>query len=463
MKFQLLIILFFGAVNTFAQPKTTNDIEVKYNHQKGTTETKLVTKKVSETSKPTNNNSSGSTKNTSSTPNHFKPAYSDIEDYNTVKQRLEKINKDEKDRKAYLEADKREREQLAKSYPDRVIKLKAEIAKAQILITPNNWDVLTNLARKNNFTDKEAWEIFPFDSYVWEKRPQVYQDAFPIAQVYLDMKKAAAEANNLRMAKEAKLRAAENEAKIKADAESGRDLIAFRENGKIGLRNKHNKMILKPTYDSIGYFHDGLATVHSNGKAGVINKLGEEKIAPQYKKASIGKRNFITMLKGKKYGAIDTLNNILIAFEFDYLSPLFYYADLITATKGKKEGLFNALGDVVLPIEYDNLHHESSLKIFTTKKDKKEGLINYDGKIIAPTIYEELKGIYKDKLYKVKRNGKWGYISSVTGSEVIPIIYDLLDDFAYHSKTLRGTRNGVTYDINENAEEKKVGPVWGSY
>ena len=57
----------------------------------------------------------------------------------------------------------------------------------------------------------------------------------------------------------------------------------FEENGKYGLIYKaDDEIVLRPIYDDIKPFSEGLAAIQQNTKWGFVNKLGEIIVSPKY-------------------------------------------------------------------------------------------------------------------------------------------------------------------------------------
>ena len=61
-----------------------------------------------------------------------------------------------------------------------------------------------------------------------------------------------------------------------------RSLYPISENGKEGFINKTGKVVVKPKYENVWSFSEGLAIVELDGKYGFINKTGKEVVKPKY-------------------------------------------------------------------------------------------------------------------------------------------------------------------------------------
>ena len=54
--------------------------------------------------------------------------------------------------------------------------------------------------------------------------------------------------------------------------------------GNYSFINKKGKVVIKPKYDDVGDFSEGLAIVEKSNKWGFINKKGKEIVKPKYDK-----------------------------------------------------------------------------------------------------------------------------------------------------------------------------------
>lgn len=402
MKFKLLALFIFAALNLSAQ-KNTSDIEVKYNRQKGTVETKLVNKKIEEPNKSTNNNTSSSVKPANSGPTHT-PSKADMDaaekrrnDKRYEQKKLEEQKQAQEDFKKKQEVEKtkqtwteifesNDREKLNSSFPNRLNQLKMVVEKSSLRLEPNNVYQLRKLAVDNHFTEKESQEIFPSIDYAWLGRPEIYNKAFPISQAYLTEKNAKVAAENDKIATELRKKNEAEAAKIKAE----KAFVIFIENGKSGIKTEAGQTVINPQYDEIDRFElertSPFVKVRLQHKYGVIDKKqGKEIIAPQYDDIRATSTLGIIALKDDKWGVVDPQNNIIVPFEYE-----------------------------------------------------------------KTWIYDE------NGLMCVQKNNKQGFIDR-KGKEVVPIIYNSILPY-FKNGTVRGVRDGVHYNIDEKGNESKV--VW---
>ncbi|TCP93438.1 WG repeat protein [Cricetibacter osteomyelitidis] len=97
------------------------------------------------------------------------------------------------------------------------------------------------------------------------------------------------------------------------------DHIVFYQNGKLGIVNQQNKVVLPAIYDDIRYFDRKKATVCKNGQGcGMIDINGSVLVDLKYQDTKNYNDGLLTAQLGDKWGLIDIANNeILLDFEYD--------------------------------------------------------------------------------------------------------------------------------------------------
>jgi hypothetical protein len=167
--------------------------------------------------------------------------------------------------------------------------------------------------------------------------------------------------------------------------------LACVQTSKWGYIDTSGRFVIKPQFDEVNYFHEGLATVTVRDKSkadhhrvGYVNKAGKIVVKPQFDIAQSFSEGFaaVGMRDGDTYqfGFIDKTGAMLI-------KPLFQWA------VGFHEG-FAAV-----------------------QVSKKWGYIDKNGNMIIKPEYDKAEG-FSEGLAAVAINGKWGYIDK-SGNFVI--------------------------------------------
>mgnify|MGYP001624295558 CR=1 FL=1 len=249
---------------------------------------------------------------------------------------------------------------------------------------------------------------------------------------------------------------------------SAQDLKIAEQNGKYGFVDKKGRFVIKPTFESLSDFHDGLAAA-LQGKWGFINKKGEFVIQPQYDKIADFQEGlaYVVYETEQRVGQYESLITSYIAYinkhgkiiiPFYEGGPYFYsFSDGLVAIqegdaiycsykdkKGKiildkdyfeKTGWKNTTDAVchnfsegLLPVyKYTDETYKTRLSAFMNKK----GEIVYSKKFVIPDEVEPLCDFdtFSQGMATFRVNWKYGFIDK-NFKEVIPPIYD----FAYEFK-----------------------------
>ena len=135
------------------------------------------------------------------------------------------------------------------------------------------------------------------------------------------------------------------------------------------------------------------------------------------------------------YGCLDRDSNIVIPFEYEYLSG--FSEGLAAAEKDGKYGFIDKNNNVILPFIYEDASPFSE-GLAAVEKDGKYGFIDKNSNVILPFIYEDA-GRFSEGLAAAKKDGKYGFIDK-SGNVIIPFMYEGAGSF----------ENGKAYVWDEN-------------
>lgn len=147
---------------------------------------------------------------------------------------------------------------------------------------------------------------------------------------------------------------------------------------KWGIINTKNEMMVEPLYDDILVFQDH-CRIKKDGKWGLIGLNNNQMmIAPIFENLEI--RSFYQIARnGKKSALIDKTGKLLTAFEYDVINS--WNKTLLIVYRGTKSGLINSNGKEVLPIIYDKIYRPSNDWRPNKRREKKFGVLEKDGKM----------------------------------------------------------------------------------
>lgn len=196
-------------------------------------------------------------------------------------------------------------------------------------------------------------------------------------------------------------------------------LVPIMIDGYYGYINTDGKLIIPPTYDFAGSFHDGLALVHTNNQNGFIDHSGKNIIKMvstqkiRYSDFSEGRAVVLKVGKNQyeyRYGFIDTMGRYIVRPK---------YLDLTDFHNG-----------IAVFYAHSNLKH--SRKAHAKHKCYSRGLIDVNGHIIYETKQLKYEYYYFNDgvavLHTKNGYGKSGLISQ-TGKIILKPKYDIIWDF----------------------------------
>ena len=85
-------------------------------------------------------------------------------------------------------------------------------------------------------------------------------------------------------------------------------------NGKWGLIDKTGQYIVKPRFDDIEDFHEGLAVVKLKKKMGFIDKNGKIVIKPRFNEASYFREGLAAVKVNGKWGFVNKTGSVLTPY-----------------------------------------------------------------------------------------------------------------------------------------------------
>ena len=252
------------------------------------------------------------------------------------------------------------------------------------------------------------------------------------------------------------------------------EVIAFRQDGKVGLIDSLGNVLIPPKYERIieDLFKHGRvwAKKDSGGKYGLIDISGNEVTPYIYDKVSGFSQGIAKVQEDWKWRFIDTLGKEITPRAFKEATD-FHKGIACVQALNEKWGLINRQGKEITPFIYEEVRRftpgiiysegdKSSLVLreydakgnaFSTindvilknysqggvwvRKDQKWGLIDTLGKGIIPPSYDALPYEYAKGIAKVFKEKKMGLIDTLS-REIIPPLYWNFMNFA-HGKWIK--------------------------
>lgn len=218
-------------------------------------------------------------------------------------------------------------------------------------------------------------------------------------------------------------------------AQQGQKLYPVYENNKWGYIDYNGKTVIKPQFNSAGYFSEGLAPVRLNGTYGYVDLNGNFVIKPQFDFAMQFVDGIGMVYINSKPFFID--KNGIRLFDHDYKSISEFGANYCTAvcTKSEKYGVIDRSGKLIVDTTYQKIG------------DFSNGVAIISGNGHNPAKRDETK----PEKYEI------GVIDSL-GNRVVEFgIYNFIDDF------INGYSHVQFIDKNTNNEVNGIIDTKGKY
>lgn len=173
----------------------------------------------------------------------------------------------------------------------------------------------------------------------------------------------------------------------------------------------------------------------------IINIINKSR--RNYELEKVTEKNYFVLYKAGKVGVINTLGEIVINPEYNYIQLPNPSKDIFVCVKGDKSVVLNSKAEVI----FSNYEDVSGISVagiigdvpfektvLKYKKNNLYGLINMEGKEITKAIYEKIESVpYKEGEILVQKDGKQGVIN-YKGVELLPIKYDNIVGDGYFNK-----------------------------
>lgn len=175
-------------------------------------------------------------------------------------------------------------------------------------------------------------------------------------------------------------------------------LIPYRKGAKWGFSDAKKKIVIRPAYDSVNLFKEGLARVSLGTKRGFIDTTGKIVIPLTFPFAGDFQDGRALVIDGKLYGFVDKTGKLIIPAQFKTATS-FIEGFSVVQRPGGKLGYIDVDGNELTDAKYDEAYPFS------------EGMARVQ---IGPQGVGTLR---------------YGFIDK-TGKEVIPLKYTSANDFS---------------------------------
>jgi len=193
---------------------------------------------------------------------------------------------------------------------------------------------------------------------------------------------------------------------------------------KVGYIAKTSEVKIAPIFDDGFPFHNGFAVVEVNEKYGLINRVGEYIIEPEFDDLGTMNEGLIYFEYQGQYGYFDDKGLIRLKPEFSDASD-FYKGKAIVA-KNNFYGVIDPYGTTYLPFMFDNIKPVND-SVYAVNFDG-WGLITLSKDTILPFVFESIKKI-NNHLLLVDSNNVFNYWNLHTNSFISKQWFDTYPEY----------------------------------
>lgn len=120
------------------------------------------------------------------------------------------------------------------------------------------------------------------------------------------------------------------------------------------------------------------------------------------------------------YGVVDSLNNIIIPFDYNYIS---FKNSVFIVEKGGNSGILNFQNKEIVPINFKYIIPKKNNLFIICTKSPKCGLIDNKGKIILPTFFNDINSNLYEEYYLVENEKGFFGVYDIKGNNIYPEEY----------------------------------------
>ncbi len=205
----------------------------------------------------------------------------------------------------------------------------------------------------------------------------------------------------------------------------GQTVFPFSYNGKMGLIDNNNKIVLPAIYSRIGYIYDNYRSYSIDGKEGFLKVNGDILIEAIYDKVGYFSDGIAYVKANRKVTFIDTSGKMICQWFDETYS---FQNNFASVRLGNKWGAISKSGKVIVEIKYQHVAAFSKYGLTRIKLNNKYGYVNSNGAVTIPINFSDASHFFDD-LCAVKRGGKWGFIDT-NGNMIIPFQYRKANSFS---------------------------------
>lgn len=196
-------------------------------------------------------------------------------------------------------------------------------------------------------------------------------------------------------------------------------LLPFKQNGLFGWMNYKGEVVYPSTYESLGFFKEGLAIAAQNGQFGYVDKANKVVIPFQFDSGFDFEEGRAIVEKNNKFGIIDRAGKVLFEIRFEDIGQ--FSEGLIYGKKDSLYAYYDKYGMQRIPEQFDDAFSFVN-GIALVEKGNRKGYVQPYGEYLIQPVFEELS-VFNDSLFIFKSGDYYG-IMHRNGKTVLTPTWD---------------------------------------
>lgn len=217
----------------------------------------------------------------------------------------------------------------------------------------------------------------------------------------------------------------------------------FFENNLFGFMDSEGIVQIPAEYDEVLNFQDGIAVVVKNGKSGLINKKNELILGFEFDQIEEIYNDLAIVSISDSFGLINRMGTLV--FPLIYIDILFLNQSLIAAKNQEGYSIFNLNLEQTSELNFKEIKSLND-NYFIVQVGDSIGLLNSNLDFVIPAIYEDIT-LIKDSIYSYQFDEKKGLITQSGRILTLPV-YNEFSSFDEHSQTIIARLGSKMYYLN---------------
>lgn len=191
------------------------------------------------------------------------------------------------------------------------------------------------------------------------------------------------------------------------------------------------RLLVVPTLEQVGDFHNGLALACVRSRMGMLDKSGAWRVEPVWDELNAFAQRRAVVKQGGKFGFIDEQGAVVVAPQFDEADD-FNASGLTRIRAGELCGLIRADGSLAAPIQYSRLEWTDTFPGWLATRAGTTTLLHADGSAWTEAIWDTIAVAIHGESMRVQRGNHIGLLDWSGVRELVPCEFSVVEPLEPH-------------------------------